>query len=199
MKEKKMPSIKETIIKTLKIIKDYKNEYILIILFCLLAAIFGSLSPFFLGYATDSLYNSVSNGLSFNLPYIIKVLTIVLICQIIDASCTYFKSYMSSRLGQKIGYQLRKKLIDKINIIKLKKIDTMKKGDIISKITNDVERLTDNLTEIIPEIVYNFSLIVSVVVMMYILDGFLATLTIIAIPITFFTLSFIVKKTQKYF
>ena len=75
----------------------------------------------------------------------------------------------------------------------------MKKGDIISKITNDVERLTDNITEIIPELVYNVSLIIGVIIMMLILDVKLALLTIIAVPITYILLSFVVKRTQKYF
>lgn len=165
-KQNKAPSFKEIVTKTFKIIKDYKNHYILIILFCLLAALFSALAPYFLGYATDSLYDSIKNGVDFNYPYIVKVLMIVLTCYIIDALCTYFKSYMSSKLGQEIGYDLRRKLINKINVTKLRKLDSMKKGDIISKITNDVERLTDNITEIIPELVYNVSLIIGVIIMM---------------------------------
>ena len=192
-------SIKETIKKSLRLISGYKSEYILIIMYCLLAALFNSIAPFFLGYATDSLYTSITKKLAFNYPYITKVLLIVLACYILNALCTYFKSYMSSRLGQKIGYDLRKKIVDKINLIKLSKIDTMKKGDIISKVTNDVERLTDNLTEIIPELVYNLSLIIGVIIMMYIIDPILATLTIITIPLTYLLLSFIVRKTQNYF
>ena len=129
-KQNKAPSFKEMVSKTFKIIKDYKNHYILIILFCLLAALFSALAPYFLGYATDSLYDSIKNGVEFNYPYIIKVLIIVLACYIIDALCTYFKSYMSSKLGQEIGYDLRRKLINKINVTKLRKLDSMKKGDI---------------------------------------------------------------------
>ncbi len=197
--DEKNMTIKEIIIKTCRIIKSYKNEYILIILFCLLAALFSSISPYFLGFATDSLYNSVTNSLPFNTVYIVKVLLIVLFCHIFDALSTYYKSYLSSKLGQKIGYDLRNKLISKLNKIKLKKIDGMKKGDIISKITNDVERLTDNLTEVIPELIYNISLIIGVVIMMFVLDVTLALLSVIIIPITYFLLSIIVKKTQKYF
>ena len=198
-KKNKEPSFKEMIIKTLSIIKDYRNSYILIILFCLLAAIFSSLAPYFLGYATDSLYESLKLNIDFNVVYIVKILLIVLSCYIIDAVCTYMKSYLSSKVGQEIGYDLRRKLINKINTTKLRTLDSMKKGDIISKITNDVERLTDNITEIIPELVYNVSLIIGVVIMMFILDVKLALITIIAIPITYFLLSIVVKRTQKYF
>ena len=62
----KKPSFKETISKTYKLIKEYRSSYILIILFCLLAALFNSIAPFFLGYATDSLYNSVKGKLTIN-------------------------------------------------------------------------------------------------------------------------------------
>jgi len=192
-------SFKNIIVKTLKILSKYKSEYILIILFCIISAIFSSLSPYFLGFATDSLYDSVNNGIAFNHSYILKVLIIVLMCHIFDALSTYLKSYLSSRLGQKIGYDYRKRLIDKLNRIKLEKIDSMKKGDFISKVTNDIERLTDNLTEVIPELIYNILLILSVIVMMFVLDVELAFITILVIPFTYLILSFIVKKTQRYF
>ena len=195
----KKPTFKETITKTYKLIKEYKSSYILIILFCLLAALFNSIAPYFLGFATDSLYNSVKGKLPINSEYIIKVLLIVLICYLVNAVCTYFKSYLASELGQKMGYDLRRKIVSKINRIKLSKLDLMKKGDIISKITNDVERLTDNITEIIPDLIYNVSLIVGVIIMMFVLNAFLALLTIIIIPITYTLLSYIVKKTQGYF
>lgn len=195
----KKPSFKEITSKIYRIIKGHRKTYILIILFCIISAIFNSLSPYFLGYATDSLYSSVTKKTLIDMPYITKILLIVLACYIIDATCTYLKSYLASELGQKIGYDLRKQLISKINRIKLSKLDTMKKGDIISKITNDVERLTDNITGVIPDLVYNFSLIFGVVVMMFVLDPLLAGITILVVPITYLLLSFIVKKTQKYF
>ena len=193
------PSFKETITKTYKLIKEYKSSYILIILFCLLAALFNSVAPFFLGFATDSLYNSVKGSLPINAEYIIKVLLIVLACYLVNAICTYFKSYLASELGQKIGYDLRRKIVNKINRIKLSKLDLMKKGDIISKITNDVERLTDNITEIIPDLIYNVSLIAGVIIMMFILNPLLALLTIAIIPFTYILLSYIVRKTQVFF
>ena len=198
-KDMKAPSFKEIFTKTFRILKGYKHAYIIIIVFCLLAALFNSIAPYFLGYATDSLYNSVTNKLPFDYQFLIKILTIVLLCYVFNALCTYFKSYLSSKLGQEIGYSLRRQLIDKINVIKLRHLDAMKKGDIISKITNDVERLTDNLTEVIPEIIYNGALLIGVIIMMFVLDVKLALLTITVIPLTYFLLSFIVRRTQKYF
>ena len=199
MKNIKKPSVNELASKIQLVTKGYGKSYTLIIVFCILAAIFNSVAPYFLGLATDSLYDSFSNKIPFDMNYIVKILAVVLACYIINAICTYFKSYLSSELGQKIGYDLRKKLISKINKIKLSKLDTMKKGDLISKITNDVERLCDNLTQIVPDLVYNLSLIFGVIVMMYVLDPLLATLSITVIPITYILLSTIVKKTQKYF
>ena len=61
MKDK--PSFNSIIYKTFKVIKDYKSSYIIIIIFCILSAIFVSLAPYFLGYATDSLYYSIKNGI----------------------------------------------------------------------------------------------------------------------------------------
>ena len=70
-KEKKAPSFKEMIVKTISITKGYRNTYILIIMFCLLAAIFSSLAPYFLGYATDSLYKSLKLNTGFNVTFLL--------------------------------------------------------------------------------------------------------------------------------
>lgn len=198
-KNNTIPSFKEAMIKMLKIIGGYKKSYILIIVFCLLAAVCNAIAPYFLGFATDSLYNSFSNNLPYDTKYIIYVLSIVLIAHVLNAICTYYKSFLASELGQKIGYDLRSKLVNKIHKIKLSKLDSMKKGDVISKITNDVERLTDNITEVIPDLVYNLSLIIGAIIMMFVLSVKLALLTITVIPLTFILLRTIVSKTQKYF
>ena len=199
MNNNEKTSLKNIMSKVYQIISPYKNSYILIVLFCILSAIFSSLAPYFLGYATDSLYDSFTSSMPYQYKYIIKVLIIVAFCYIMDALSTYIKNYLSSKVGQIVGYNLRNSLIDKINKIKLKKIDTLKKGDIISKITNDVERLCDNITEVVPELVYNFTLIIGVVIMMFILDFTLALITIVAVPITFIILSKVIKRSQKYF
>ena len=192
-------SFTDTIKKTLRLLNDYKKSYVLIIVFCLFAALFNSIAPYFLGFATDSLYNSVKTKLPVDIMYVLKILLIVLICYLVNALCTYLKSVLASNLGQKIGYDLRNILANKITWIKISKLDETKKGDIISKITNDVERLTDNITEIIPDLVYKFALIIGVIIMMFVLSPFLAVLTITVIPLTYLLLSYIVKKTQVYF
>ena len=199
MKNMKKPSLKEIMIKTIKLIKGHRRTYVIIIICCILSALFNSLAPYYLGLATDSLYSSISKSTTFDIPYIKMILSVVLGCYIVTAISSYFKSYLASELGQIIGYDLRNKLINKINKIKLSKLDTLKTGDVISKVTNDVERITDNITEVIPDLVYNLSLIIGVVVMMYIINPLLATLTILVIPLTYILLSSIVKKTQKYF
>ena len=196
---KKRTSFKKTLYKILSIMKDYKKDYMIIIFFCLTSAIFSSLSPLFLGYVTNSLYDSVINDLSINYSLIFKLLVIILICYLIDAVSSYARDYMSSSVGQKIGFDLRKKLVDKLNTTKLKKLDSMKKGDIISRITNDVESITDNITEVIPELIYNVSLIIAVSIMMFTLSPLMAFIIMISIPINYILLSFVVKKSQKYF
>ena len=96
-------SFKNIMSKVYQIISPYKNSYILIILFCILSAIFSSLAPYFLGYATDSLYQSFTSSMPYQYKYIIKVLIIVAFCYIMDALSTYIKNYLSSKVGQMVG------------------------------------------------------------------------------------------------
>ena len=70
-------SFKELISKVQLVIKGYGKSYLAIIIFCILAAIFNSIAPYFLGLATDSLYESFTNEIAFDMPYITKILIIV--------------------------------------------------------------------------------------------------------------------------
>ena len=117
MNNNEKTSFKNIMSKVYQIISPYKNSYILIVLFCILSAIFSSLAPYFLGYATDSLYDSFTSSMPYQYKYIIKVLIIVAFCYIMDALSTYIKNYLSSKVGQIVGYNLRNSLIDKINKI----------------------------------------------------------------------------------
>ena len=71
---KETPSFKEIVVKTFKILKGYKRAYMIIIVFCILAAVFNSIAPYFLGYATDSLYNSFTKHLPFDHEFLIRIL-----------------------------------------------------------------------------------------------------------------------------
>ena len=185
--------------KIYKVLHHHKGMLALIILMCILAALFNSLAPYFIGYATDSLYNSYTQSIAFDIKLITKILLVALGCYLLNAICSYFKSFLSSEHGQKEGYGIRKKVFDKITRIKISRLDQIKKGDIISKIINDTERLTDSITAIIPDLIYSFSLIIGFIVMMFVIDPLLALISLLVVPINYVLLKLVVRKSQKYF
>ena len=87
----KKTSFKELTDKVQLVIKGYGKSYLIIVIFCILAAIFNSIAPYFLGLATDSLYESFTNEIAFDMPYITKILIVVLACYILNSICTYLK------------------------------------------------------------------------------------------------------------
>lgn len=189
--------------KVLKRILNYKKEIkiklIIVLILSVLAALFSVITPYLLGLIITSLFDSFTKNININYNYIFTLIIILSIVYLTYSFFIYIKNYMSVKLAQNLCYNLRKDLIHKINLLDIKEIEKRKKGDIISIIVNDVEKINDFFTESIPELLYHLVLMIGIVFMMLYINIKLALITFLTIPIIFIFLAIIVKKTQRYF
>lgn len=179
--------------------KTFKIGFLIVFILSIIAALFSVLTPFLLGLITTSLFNSVTKSLPIEFTYIYKLMLILGILYIIYALFNYLKSYISAKIGQVLSYNLRKDLIKKVNTLNISELEKRKKGDLISIVINDVEKVNDFFTDSIPELFYHVVLMVGIIFMMLYINIKLSIITFLTLPIIFIFLSFIVKKTQKYF
>lgn len=171
----------------------------MVFIFSIVAALLSVVTPYLLGLITTSLFDSFKNKISINYDYIMKVIILLIILSILFSIASYIKSYIAAKISQKLSYNLRSDLIEKIQKIEFKKIEKYKKGDILSRITNDIESINNFFTEAIPELFYHGVYMIGVIIMMIYIDIKLSLIAFISIPLVFFILSLIIKKAQKYF
>lgn len=197
----KPKDIKATLSKFLKYLGKYKIGIALIIILSVAASLFNIAGPKLLGNATDVIYNSVSKSLSTGIIEIdyaaLKkiVLTLVGLYQL-SYIFSVIRGLTMSGIANNITYQFRKDIDEKINRLPLSYFDTTSTGDVLSRMTNDVDSISQSIRETITELVSSFIAILGTVAMMLTISPKLTAIAIIMIPINLFIIMNIVKISQ---
>lgn len=166
--------------------KDFmKQKWKIIIVFLSLAAsaICSVLSPKVLGNAIDQIYNGIQNALiqgttfSINLPTMGGILSVLLGLYLLGTLLNYIPQWILASVSQKVTLTLRKSISDKLNRLPLRYFDTHKKGDILSRVTSDLEKVADTLQEGLAQVITSIITLVGAFAM---LIGISPTLTLIA-------------------
>ena len=126
---------------------------------------------------------------------IIKILTIYIISALMD----YIVAFIHTDVAVGISYKLRDDISKKINKLPLKYFDKQSHGEVLSRVTNDVENIANNLTSTISQVLNSLVNIIGVLFMMFTISWKLTLISLIAIPCSGFLAAFIVKKSQKQF
>ena len=136
---------------------------------------------------------------SIDFEILFNLLIIAAILYIISAIFTYLQSWFLTQISTEISYKLRKRLIEKVNQLSMKDFDKNKRGDILSRITNDVDSLQTGITSTFLQFMTAIITIVGVFVMMLSINIWLTLITIILVPISFIVISIVMKRSQKYY
>ncbi len=134
-----------------------------------------------------------------NMNGIKKVCLILAIIYIVSAICNYFEQIIMALTSNKYGFSVRKNINDKINTLPLRYFDKHETGDILSRVTNDVDTMSMNLSQNLSSLIGNITMFLGSVVMMFITNPIMALTGIIASMIGFAFMFFILGKSQKYF
>ena len=194
---------KKAIKNILNLLKDYKLKLAITIICALISTSFNVISPLLIGDATTTLYNGINNIIyhsgSIDFTTLITTLIIVVVLYIISSIFLYLQSYFLVEISTKISYNLREKLMNKITHLPLDKLDENKRGDILSRITNDIDSLQNGITQSFLQLTTAIITIIGVFIMMLYINVWMALTTIILIPISFLVIKFITKHSQSYF
>jgi len=123
----------------------------------------------------------------------------LLILYVLSSIFAYIQGWIMAGVTQKISYRFRRDISEKINRLPLSYFDKKSFGDILSRITNDVDTVSQTLNQILTQIVTSFTLLIGILVMMFIISWQLTLVSLFLIPLSFFIIAKIVKKSQKYF
>ena len=204
MGQEKAKDFKGTMKKLIEYLSPYKLAILLVVVFAIGSSVFNIAGPKILGNATtkifDGLVNKVSNsGSGIDFDAILKTLTILASLYVISSIFSFIQTFITSDISQKVSYNLRKSISEKINKLPLNYYDKQTNGEVLSRVTNDVDAISQNLNQILSQMITAVTTLIGVLVMMLSISITMTLVSLVVIPLSLIMMMFVVKKSQKHF
>lgn len=199
----KAKDFKGTLKKLLAEIGGYKFAVLAVIIFAIGSTVFNIIGPKVMGNATTELANGLmakiqgTGGIDFGA--IGNILLFVLGMYLLSALLSFVQGFIMTGVTQKLCYRLRRDISRKINRMPMKYFETRTYGEVLSRITNDVDTLGNGLNQSVTQLLTSITTILGVVVMMLTISPLMTLITLIILPVSIGFISVIIKKSQKYF
>ena len=204
MDKKKEVSFTETMKRLLDYASGDKLNVLIVLIFSITSTIFAIIGPKIMGNATTEIFNGLiskirDGGQGIDFSKLLKIIFILTILYIISTVFSYAQSYIMSGVAQRISYRLRQEISQKINRLPMEYFDKNSKGDIISRVTNDVDTLSQTMNQSLMQVVTSVITVVGVFIMMLNINFMMTIAALIVMPLTMLVLSIIIKKSQVFF
>lgn len=190
-----------------RLMKYMKGDYlniVIVFIFSIFSTVFLIVGPKIMGKATteifDGMMRKISNpqdGIDFS--RVLRIVIILAILYTISSVFSYLQSYIMSGVAQRISYNLRKEISEKFNRLPISYYDKNSRGDIISRVTNDVDTLSQTLNQSLMQVVTSIITVIGVFIMMLSINVLMTIAALIILPLTMFVLMFVIRKSQVYF
>ena len=199
----KPKDLKSSLGKLLSYIGNFKAAIIVVMIFAAASTVFNVIGPKTLGKATTALSEGLMAKIqgtgSIDFTYIGQILLFVLGLYVCSAAFNFIQGWIMTGVTQKICYRMRKEISRKINRMPMKYFESRTYGEVLSRITNDVDTLGQGLNQSITTIITSVATLVGVLIMMLSISPLMTLIAIVILPISMALISFVVKKSQKYF
>ncbi|MGL5152029.1 MAG: ABC transporter ATP-binding protein [Clostridium sp.] len=184
--------------------KPFKIHIAIVIIFSIGSAAFAIGGPKILGKATTNIFEGLVGKLTgsnfgIDFDYVRNILLLLLGLYLISSIFSFIQGYIMSGVTQKVSYKLRKEISEKINKMPLKYFDTKTHGEVLSRVTNDVDSLSQNLNQFMTQVITAATTLIGVLVMMFSISWSMTLVSLLILPISMIFISLVVKKSQKYF
>ena len=182
---------------------QYKMGLLLVVIFAIGSTIFNIAGPKILGKATTELFHGliskVSGGSGIDFDKIAKILIGLMCLYVCSALFSFIQGYIMTGVSQKLTYRMRKEISEKIDRLPMGYFDKMTHGEILSRITNDVDTLSQSLNQSATQVITSVATIIGVLVMMLSISPLMTVIAILILPISMGLIGMIVKRSQRYF
>lgn len=203
-KTEKAKNFKGTMRKLLAYIGPYMPVIIMALVLAVGSAAFAIVGPKILGNATTKIFEGLiskvygaGTGIDFN--YIANRLLLLVGLYAISSLFTFIQGYVMAGVAQKISYRLRREISEKINRLPLKYFDKITHGEVLSRVTNDVDTVSQTLNQSLSQIITSITMLLGILIMMLTISWLMTLASVLILPLSVIFISIIVKKSQKYF
>ena len=199
----KAKDFKGTLKKLLHYMSVFKVQMAFIVIFAICGTVFDIVGPKILGKATTEIFNGlvskVSGGSGMDFDKIGQILLMTLGLYLISALCSFIQGYLMTGVSQKTTYRLRKEISEKINRMPMNYFDTKPVGEVLSRVTNDIDTLGQSLNQSATQMIQSVTTIIGVLIMMLTISPLMTLVTLVILPVSMVLISFVMKRSQKYF
>ncbi len=200
----KAHDFKGTMLKLIAYLAEFKIQLIVVFFFATAATVFSIIGPKILGKATTKLYEGVlgqitgsGTGIDFN--YIGIILLWLIGLYLVSALFSFIQGWVMAGISTNLTYRFRKEIAAKINRLPLRYFDGTTHGEVLSRITNDVDTVSQTLNQSLSQIVSNVFTMIGVLVMMLSISWTMTLVALLIVPVAAVIISLVVKQSQKYF
>ena len=199
----KAKDFKGTIKKLVKYMGSYWPAFVAVLFFAIGSTVFGIIGPKISGKATTELFNGlvakVSGTGSINFEKIGQILLLLLGLYVLSAVLSFIQGLIMTGISQKLAYRFREEICSKINRMPMKYFESRTVGEVLSRITNDVDTLGQSLNQSVTQLITSLTTMVGVLIMMLSISPLMTLIAIVILPISAGLIGFVVKKSQKFF
>jgi ATP-binding cassette subfamily B protein len=203
MQGEKAHDFKGTMVSLLGYLGSYKVAILVVLLVAAASTAFSIMGPKILGQATTKLYEGVLAriGGSGEIDFIAirNILLRVFALYLISTLFSFLQGWIMSGVSMDITYRFRKDIASKINRLPLKYFDTISQGEVLSRVTNDVDTISQTLNQSLSQIVTSITSVIGILIMMFSISWTMTLIALLTIPLSMVVISIIVKHSQKYF
>lgn len=203
MPGEKSRDFKGTMKKLIAYLGPYRWAIIAVVILAIAATVLGIMGPKVLGNATTTLFEGVMKKIArtgdIDFSKIGSILLTVLALYAASAVLQYIQGWVVSGIAVKITYTLRKDILTKINKMPFKAFDATNHGEILSRITNDVDTVNQTLSQSLSQMITSIMTLIGALAMMLTISWQMTLIALVMLPLSLFIVRFIVKRSQKYF
>ncbi len=199
----KARDFKGTMKKLMNYLKVYKLSMLTVLIFAIASSIFNIVGPKILGKATTKLFEGamakIAGTGNIDFSYIERIILILAVLYLISTLFGYIQGFIMSSVSMKVSYNLRKDISEKINKMPLKYFDGTNHGEVLSRVTNDVDTLSQTLNQSLSQIITSVTMVIGILIMMLSISLKLTLVSICTLPLSMILVIGIVKNSQKFF
>jgi ATP-binding cassette subfamily B protein len=200
----KAANFKATMVKLLQYLKPFRVSLIIVIAFAIASTIFMIIGPKILGKATTRLFEGImaqfaGTGEGIDFAYIGNIVLLLMGLYLLSAVFAYIQGWIMTGVSMKITYKFRQDISEKINRMPLRYFDGTNQGEVLSRVTNDVDTVSQTLNQGLTQIITSVTTVLGVLVMMLSISWLMTLVAIIILPISGLLIMIVVKRSQKYY
>lgn len=199
----KAKDFKGTIGKLFRCIGKYKAAVVVVAIFAIGSTIFNVVCPKVLGKATTALSEGIMNKITGNggidFTYIGKILLFCLGLYVLSVTFSFVQGFIMTGITQKVCYRMRREVSEKINRMPMSYFESRTYGEVLSRITNDIDTMGNGLNQSITQLITSVSTVIGVIVMMLTISPLMTLISVLILPISIMLMMFVIKKSQRFF